>query len=120
MQPHYLEVFMTHAGSPLTETGRLRLARCVVDEGWPPARAATRFGVSATTATCRADRYWVHGPWGSFLAPEVMSAPHAGARRTTRRGAARHATLGTGRNRLMARDAALDRAEDPHSLPGPR
>jgi len=25
---------MTHAMSPLSETGRLRIARCVVDHGW--------------------------------------------------------------------------------------
>ena len=31
-------------------TGRLRLARCVVDDHWPLRRAADRFQVSVTTA----------------------------------------------------------------------
>ncbi|MFG2241469.1 hypothetical protein [Streptomyces sp. NPDC048734] len=34
---------MPHRNAPLTETGRLRLARCVVEDGWTlrrPARAA--------------------------------------------------------------------------------
>jgi len=48
---------MSHRNAPLTETGRLRLARCVVDEGWPLRRAAERFQVSATTAARWAARY---------------------------------------------------------------
>ncbi|WP_299276299.1 leucine zipper domain-containing protein, partial [uncultured Georgenia sp.] len=40
---------MSHANAPLTPTGRLRLARCVVEDGWPLRRAAERFGVSVTT-----------------------------------------------------------------------
>jgi transposase InsO family protein len=55
---------MTHAMSPLSETGRLRLARCVVDDGWTLARAAERFGVSVTTAKRWADRYRVQGRAG--------------------------------------------------------
>ena len=26
---------MVHRNAPLTETGRLRLARCIVEDGWP-------------------------------------------------------------------------------------
>ena len=37
---------MSHRNAPLSETGRLRLARCVVEEGWPLRRAAERFQVS--------------------------------------------------------------------------
>ncbi|MDJ1136834.1 IS481 family transposase [Streptomyces iconiensis] len=48
---------MPHRNAPLTETGRLRLARCVVEEGWPLCRAAERFQVSATTAQRWAGRY---------------------------------------------------------------
>ncbi|WP_439377373.1 IS481 family transposase [Amycolatopsis lexingtonensis] len=48
---------MTHANAPLTPTGRLRLARCVVDEGWPLRRAAERFQVSVSTAARWAGRY---------------------------------------------------------------
>ncbi|PAY21667.1 IS481 family transposase, partial [Dietzia natronolimnaea] len=36
------EVFVSHANATLTPTGRLRLARCVVENGWTPARAAER------------------------------------------------------------------------------
>lgn len=53
---------MPHANAVLTERGRLRLARCVVDERWPLRRAAERFQVSATTAKRWADRYRTHGP----------------------------------------------------------
>ena len=42
---------MSHANAILTPRGRLRLARCVVDEGWPLRRAAERFQVSVTTAS---------------------------------------------------------------------
>ncbi|WP_328290184.1 helix-turn-helix domain-containing protein [Nocardia aurantiaca] len=48
---------MSHRNAPLSELGRLRLARCVVDDGWPLRRAAERFQVSATTAKRWADRY---------------------------------------------------------------
>jgi transposase InsO family protein len=51
------EVLMPHRNAPLTETGRLRLARCVVEDGWPVRRAAERFQVSPTTAARRAARY---------------------------------------------------------------
>ncbi|RAG81772.1 IS481 family transposase, partial [Streptacidiphilus pinicola] len=33
---------MPHRNAPLTETGRLRLARCVVDDGWPLRRPPPR------------------------------------------------------------------------------
>ncbi len=33
---------MIHRNAPLTPTGRLRLARCVVEDGWPLHRAAER------------------------------------------------------------------------------
>jgi hypothetical protein len=46
---------MPHRNAPLTETGRLRLARCVVEDGWPARRAAERFQVSHTTAARWAD-----------------------------------------------------------------
>jgi transposase InsO family protein len=48
---------MPHRNAPLTETGRLRLARCVVDGGWPLRWAAERFQVSPTTAARWAGRY---------------------------------------------------------------
>ncbi len=55
---------MPHRNAPLTETGRLRLARCVVDDGWPVRRAAERFQVSHTTAARWAARYREQGVAG--------------------------------------------------------
>lgn len=43
---------MSHANAP---TGRLRLARCIIEDQLPLRRAADRYGVSVTTAV--ADRY---------------------------------------------------------------
>jgi len=53
-----------HRNAPLSQTGRLRLARCVVQDGWPLRRAAERFQVSVTTAARWAGRYREHGPAG--------------------------------------------------------
>ncbi len=55
---------MSHRNAPLTETGRLRLARCVVEDGWPVRRAAERFQVSPTTAARWAARYREQGAAG--------------------------------------------------------
>jgi transposase InsO family protein len=53
-----------HRNAPLTELGRLRLARVVVDEGWPLRRAAERFQVSVTTAARWSARYRAEGSAG--------------------------------------------------------
>ena len=55
---------MSHGNASLTPTGRLRLARCVVDDGWPLRRAAERFGVSVTTAQRWSGRYRQSGRAG--------------------------------------------------------
>ncbi|MFJ7339905.1 leucine zipper domain-containing protein, partial [Streptomyces sp. NPDC101110] len=70
---------MSHRNAPLTPTGRLRLARCVVDDGWPLRRAAERFQVSHTTAARWAGRYRKHGPAGM---QDRSSRPHHQPRRT--------------------------------------
>ncbi|MGW1282132.1 IS481 family transposase, partial [Streptomyces tsukubensis] len=64
---------MSHRNAPLTETGRLRLARCVVDDGWPLRRAAERFQVSHTTAARWATRYRDLGTAGMS---DRTSRPH--------------------------------------------
>jgi len=69
----------THANSALTPRARLRLARLVVDHGWPPARAAERYDVSWRTARKWADRYQAEGPQGMF---DRSSAPHHQPNRT--------------------------------------
>ncbi|MFF7234668.1 IS481 family transposase [Streptomyces sioyaensis] len=70
---------MIHRNAPLTPTGRLRLARCVVDDGWPLRRAAERFQVSHTTAARWATRYQLHGQEGMN---DRSSRPHHQPHRT--------------------------------------
>ncbi len=76
------EVLVVHRNAPLTETGRLRLARCVVEDGWPVRRAAERFQVSPTTAARWAGRYRQCGPAGMG---DRSSRPHASPGRTPAR-----------------------------------
>ena len=57
---------MTHANAPLTPEGRRRLARLVVEDGWPVRRAAKRFQVSPATAS----------PWRT--APAVPTTAQGG------------------------------------------
>jgi transposase len=68
-----------HANAPLTELGRLRLARCVVEDGWPIARAAERFQVSRTTAKRWAGRYRELGAAGIV---DRSCRPHRSPNRT--------------------------------------
>jgi transposase len=71
---------------PLTETGRLRLARCIVDDGWPVRRAAERFQVSRTTAAWWAARYRELGPAGmADRSSRPHRCPHQLPERTERR-----------------------------------
>lgn len=53
---------MTHANAPFTPEGRLRLARLIVDDGWPVRRAAERFQCSPATASRWARRYRAGSP----------------------------------------------------------
>jgi transposase len=73
------EVLVCHRNAPLTELGRLRLARAIVDQGWPPARAAERFQVSRPTAQRWAQRYRDQGAAGMA---DRSSRPHHSPRRT--------------------------------------
>jgi hypothetical protein len=57
----------------LTPTGRLRLARCVVDDGWDERRAAERFQVSVTTTRRWTQRYRELGEAGMV---DRSSRPH--------------------------------------------
>ena len=69
----------THANAALTPRARLRLARLVVDRGWPTARAAERYDVSWRTAAKWVVRYRVEGPAGMA---DRSSAPHHQPNRT--------------------------------------
>ena len=73
---------MSHANALLTPRGRLLLARCVVEEGWPLRRAADRFQVSATTAARWAGRYREFGVAGMA---DRSSRPHRSPQRTPTR-----------------------------------
>jgi transposase len=73
---------MTHPNAPLSETGRLRLARCVVEDGWPLRRAAERFQVAPATAWRWADRYRRLGAAGMR---DRSSKPHHSPRQTPTR-----------------------------------
>jgi len=70
---------MVHRNAPLSETGRLRLARCVAEDGWPLRRAAERFRVSHSTADRWARRYRQDGAAGMA---DRSSRPHASPART--------------------------------------
>ncbi len=73
---------MSHANAKLAPKGRLALARCIVDDGWPIRRAAERFQVSATTAARWAARYRLRGEAGMV---DASSRPHRSPRRTATR-----------------------------------
>jgi transposase InsO family protein len=70
---------VSHANAALTPRARLRLARLIVDEGWPVARAAERYDVSWPTAKRWADRYRQLGPDGMG---DRSSRPHRSPNRT--------------------------------------
>jgi transposase InsO family protein len=69
----------THANAALTPRARLRLARMIVDHGWPVARAAERYDVSWKTAHKWAARYASEGPAGML---DRSSRPHRQPSRT--------------------------------------
>ncbi len=73
---------MVHRNAPLSETGRLRLAQCVIDDGWPLRRAAERFQVAVTTAARWSSRYRAEGPAGMA---DRSSRPHRSPNQTPTR-----------------------------------
>ena len=64
---------MSHANAALTPRARLRLARLIVEDDWPVARAAERFQVAWPTAKRWADRYREFGEAGM---QDRSSRPH--------------------------------------------
>jgi hypothetical protein len=96
------EALMPHRNAPLTETGRLRLARCVVEDGWPLRRAAERFQVSHATAARWAARYRQQGAAGMA---DRSSRPHASPARTPVRAERRIVRLRVGKRLGPARIA---------------
>jgi transposase InsO family protein len=72
---------VSHANAALTPRARLRLARLIVEEGWPVARAAERYDVSWPTAKRWADRCRQLGAGGMG---DRSSRPHHSPGRTPR------------------------------------
>jgi transposase InsO family protein len=73
---------VSHANAALTPRARLRLARLIVEDGWPVARAAERFQVSWPTAKRWAERYRQLGHLGQDAMADRSSRPHRSPRRT--------------------------------------
>jgi transposase InsO family protein len=71
---------VTHANAPLTPVGRLRLAKLIVEGGWPARRAAERFQVSPATAAKWAARYRA-----GLAMTDRSSRPHSCPNRSARR-----------------------------------
>ncbi|MGJ1774731.1 IS481 family transposase [Clavibacter sepedonicus] len=71
---------MTHANAPFTPVGRVRLARLIIEDGWPVRRAAERFQCSPATASRWARRYRAGLPM-----TDRSSRPHRQPTRTSRR-----------------------------------
>jgi transposase InsO family protein len=69
----------THANAALVPRQRLKLARLIVDHGWPIARVAERYDVSWKTAHKWAARYAAEGPAGMV---DRSSRPHHQPTRT--------------------------------------
>jgi transposase InsO family protein len=70
---------VSHANAALTPRARLRLARLIVEQDWPVARAAERYDVSWRTADRWAQRYRELGAHGMA---DRSSRPHHSPRRT--------------------------------------
>lgn len=64
---------MPHANAALTPIQRLRLARLIVDDGWPVSQAAIQFNCSWPTAKRWAERYAAMGEAGM---QDRSSRPH--------------------------------------------
>ena len=71
---------MSHANAALAPVQRLRIARLIVDDGWPVAHAAAFFHVSWPTAQRWAARYAAMGRDGM---QDRSSRPHRSPNRTS-------------------------------------
>jgi transposase InsO family protein len=68
---------VSHANAALTPRHRLRLARLIVEDGWPISRAAEFFNVSWRTAEKWATRYREEGPAGLGDRSSARHTQHA-------------------------------------------
>jgi hypothetical protein len=77
---------VSHPNAVLAHSGRLRLARCIVADGWSLRRAAERFNVSVQTAARWSRRYREAGEAGlADRSSRPVSCPHRSRPRTERR-----------------------------------
>src|SRR5689334_17839702 len=65
------EVLVPHANAPLTELGRLRLARCVVDDGWPLRRAGAARLAHLDRGTAEPIRRYEHAAPGDLVHVDI-------------------------------------------------
>ena len=91
---------MSHPNAFLAPKGRLQLAKCIVDDGWPLRRAAERFQVSVPTAARWAGRYREHGADGM---EDRSSRPLGSPSRTPQRRERRIIALRVNRRWVPAR-----------------
>ena len=76
---------MSHANAALTPKARLRLAKLIVEDGWPPSVAAKMFMVSVPTARKWAARFRAEGPAGMHdRSSRPRSCPHKTPNRVVR------------------------------------
>ena len=89
---------MLHRNAPLSELGRLRLARTIVEQGWSQTRAAERFQVSRPTAHRWATRFRDQGRPGWRIGPAalLLTGPHANPSGWQGRASALAPAAGTG------------------------
>lgn len=73
---------MSHANAGLTPRARLRMAKLIVEDGWPVAAAAEMFMVSPVTARKWAARLRAEGPAG--MADRSSRPPRSPTRTSSR------------------------------------
>lgn len=68
---------MPHANALLTERGRLKLAQCIVEDGWPLRRCGTVPGLGPDRVTVGrpVPRTWCPGGGGPVVASTALTSP---------------------------------------------
>ncbi len=93
---------MSHRNAALTPRHRLRVARLVVEEGWPISEVAARFQVSWPTVKRWVDRYLAGEPMQD-RSSRPKSSPNKTSKKTTKRCVSLRMRLREGPVQLAAR-----------------
>ena len=93
---------MSHRNAALTPRHRLRVARLVVEEGWPISEVAARFQVSWPTVKRWVDRY-LAGELMQDRSSRPKSSPNKTSKKTTKRCVSLRMRLREGPVQLAAR-----------------